>query len=343
MAKKGLDLVQTRGVFQIRGIVSGVLKDSFYSEKKTKTNKDFRSLSFGLQFAKDSGMLYVSLNGMQQEKVYFSKTVDGKTDTIAVDWKDRNTFRKDGYRMIGVNVGLEKTVDEKGNEVNKKEYLAPFDACKYISEHLKDGMSVFVKGAIEYSHFIGNDGNVSRSVKLIPNQISLCKDVDFEDEKYEVVADFNQHLVFTGGRKEGDKAIIEAKIINFQTVEETEFIIEDSKLATNFKKGVSPYNSIKVWGNIRTVRNTDEVEVEDDGWGAPDPTKRVNNPYRREFVITGADPKTIDKTAYTEDAIEKALEAMKSDEKAKNDFGDDEGWGNSSKKSDKDDDSDVPW
>jgi hypothetical protein len=342
MAKNnGLGLPQTKGVVQFRGVVSGVSKDTFYTEKKTKTNKDFRSLSFGLQVAK-MGLLFVSLNGMVQEKVYYSKTENGKTDTIAVDWKDRNTYRNEGYRMIGVNIGLEKTVDEKGNEVNAKKYLAPFDACQYISEHLRDGMSVFVKGSIEYSHFTGNDGNTSRSVKFIPNQISLCKDVDFEDEKYEVVSDFNQHIVFTGGRKEGDKSIVEAKIINYQTIEDAEFIIEDQKLATNFKKNLKPFTGIKVWGNVRTVRNTDEVEVEDDGWGSPDPTKRVNTPYKKEFVITGADPKTVDVDTYKESEIEKALESMKSKEKADKDFGDDEGWGTDAKGS-KTESDDIPW
>ena len=36
---KGLDLPQTRGNFQVKGIVTGTQKDNFYKETQTKTQK----------------------------------------------------------------------------------------------------------------------------------------------------------------------------------------------------------------------------------------------------------------------------------------------------------------
>jgi hypothetical protein len=344
MANKGLELTQTRGTFQFKGLVMGVSKDSFYKETTTKnSNKPFRNISFGVQVAKDS-VVYISLNGMPQDKVYFSKTVDGKTDTINTEWNNRFKFSREGYRMIGVNCGLVKTTDEKGKQINDKKYLTPYDAAEYIHDHLRDGMSVFIRGNIEYSHYATRDGTVTRATKFIPNQISLCQDVDFSAEDYEVVCSFTQPLVFMGIRKgeqeNAGKFFVDAKIINYKTIEEAEFVITDEKLAKLFKNNLKPYTGIKTWGEVITVRNTDTVEADDDGWGSSNPMDRVVSPYKRLLVITGADPKSIDKEAYSEDAIDKALEAMKSEEKAKQEFGEDD-WGSTSDSKSGDDS--LPW
>ena len=78
--KKGLGLPQTRGSFQVRGKVIGTQRDNFYIEKLTKTNKPWRSTSFGVQFDNDS-TIYTSLNGMERGSVWFSKKEDKKTIT----------------------------------------------------------------------------------------------------------------------------------------------------------------------------------------------------------------------------------------------------------------------
>ena len=55
---------------------------------------------------------------------------------------------------------------------------------------------------------------------------------------------------------------------------------------------------------------------------------KVNAPTIRELVITGADPETIDTTTYTEEEIDKAIEAVKASKNAEKDFGGStEGWG----------------
>lgn len=351
MAKNnGLGLPQTKGTFQFRGVVLGTSKENFYKETKTKTNKPFRALTFGLQVAKDS-VLYLSLNGMVQDQVYYSKSEkdkDGKrkTETKAIPWAERYKFNGKDWRLIGMNIGLEKTVDEKGNEVNDKQYLVPFDACEYISNHLKDGQSVFVNGHIEYSHFTNQNGEISRSVKYIPDQISLCKQIDFDDEKYEVKNSFTQMIAFNGIEKMDDNFVVSAKIVNYSTIEDADFVIENkpefSKFAKNLRS-LKPYTLIEIYGDVQTLRNTEEVETEDDGWGSGNPMKKVNSPYKRIMVAMGADPKTINENALSQELIEEALQKMNSEDKAKTDFGDDEGWGDASKKSDKTDDDDTPW
>ena len=78
-----------------------------------------------------------------QEAVYFirseNKAKGVKSDTKRVPWKERYTFHEDGYRMLGVSTGVKKVTDAKGNEVNERKTLAPYDACEEI-------------GAVSYTH-----------------------------------------------------------------------------------------------------------------------------------------------------------------------------------------------
>ena len=41
MANRIFELQETKGTFQVRGIINGVDKERFYTDKKTKTGKDF--------------------------------------------------------------------------------------------------------------------------------------------------------------------------------------------------------------------------------------------------------------------------------------------------------------
>lgn len=349
MAKNnGLGLDQNKGTFEYRGIVTGVGKDKFYTEKKAKNDKPWRNVQFGLRISKDE-QIFLQFNGMPQEKVFYYSRDDKKTEPV--DWKERYSFKRKGYSLIGMNIGLEKTTDEKGNEVNNKKYLVAFDAAEYVSEHLRDGMSVFVKGNIEYSHFTRNE-EVVRSVKYVPNQISLCKEINFDatDEKgngYEIVANFTQPLVFMGIEKEEDRFLLQGTIVNYSTIENAEFVVENDKLAKNFRK-LKPYTFIKTWGNIRTEKNTDQVEVEtaDDGWGEGNKMDRQFAPYKVYQLITGADPASMDTEKYSEKNIEKALEEMKKAEKKEKQFesakDDEDDWG-SKGSSDEDDDDSTPW
>ena len=94
MAKDRIfELPVTRGSFQLKGKVSGVEKDNFYTEKKTKNGNDFRAVNFGVSYD-ENATIYVGINGMPRDKVYFSKrgAKGEKSETKAIDWKDRNKF-----------------------------------------------------------------------------------------------------------------------------------------------------------------------------------------------------------------------------------------------------------
>lgn len=325
---KGLGLQETKGSFQIRGIVRGTEKDSFIKDIKTRTNKPMRIVNFGVEMEKDK-TVYITLNGMERDKVYFSKREgkgkDAKTVTEAISWAERLKFKKDGFRPIGVNLGLTKVVNEQGVEVNDKKSMFEFDACKYIADNLKDDMSVFIKGKTEFSTY-----NDKHQTKFVPNQISLCKPVDFEAEDYTAIGNFEQTIVFTGiNKNDNGDFTVSAKIVTYNSIEDAEFTVKSDRpaLAKNLRK-LKPYTSIKVYGNIEVEHEVSEVE-EDDGWGEPNPMDRVNNPTIRSLVITGADKDSIDTELYSEEEMESAIAKLKSDKKADSDYGDndDDGWG----------------
>jgi hypothetical protein len=354
MASNGLPLAQTKGAFQLGGKIIGVNKENFYKSQKTKTNKIFRSVSFGVQVDAQS-IVYVRLNGMEQEFVYFSKRGEKKGDKSIVEkveWSKRNSWKKEGFTLIGVNIGLEKIVNEKGQEVNNVKHLTPFDACDYVKEHLTDGISVFIKGNLEYSNFETN-GNKINSVKLIPTQISWSKDIDFDAKDFERNASFTQSMVMNGIEQMDDKFVVTSNIINYNSVEFATFEVTNAKLATNLRKGVKPYSFLKVWGNIETARNIDTVEAkdgDDDGWGSSNKMDRLVSPYKCIFVITGADKDSIEHETYNEESVMACVEEAKGTENKKKDFESDD-WGSTTKgsskskisKGDEDEDEETPW
>lgn len=356
MANRIFDLQETRGTFQVRGIISGTDKDRFYTDKKTKTGKDFRAVNFGCEY-NDKQTVYLSLNGMPQQNVYFSKRNQstGKTETKTVAWANRNKFNEDGFRMIGVGLGLTKTTDQSGKLINDKKTMTPFDACEYINANLKDDASTFIKGNIEFSSYTDSENNVRRSIKYIPSQISLCKEVDFDkydDADNKPAHDFTQTIIYTGidQEKVDDKAtgrfVVSAKIVTWSDIVDTEFYITDKNLANLFRKNLKPYCAITVHGKIEVSHSVQEVE-EEDSWGEANAMNRVSAPTKTEMIITGATPSTIDRETYTEKNIAEAMAKIKASKTAEQNFSgkttessDASGWGESY---DDDDDESDPW
>lgn len=338
--KKGrlFDLPVTKGSFQLKGIVSGTEKEGFYKEIKTKSNKDMRMINFGVGYAEGS-TLYVNLQGIEQDNVYYSKKAEKKGekgDTQKVPWADRFTYNREGYRLIGTNIGVKKKVDADGKTVNDKKVLTDFDACKEVGENLKDGVSVFVKGSLDYSSFTDDHGNLKKSTKLVPAQISLCADVDYADDNFTQQNDFNQVIIFMGIEQEkvDDKPtgrfVVAAKIVTYNNIEDVEFIVENKELASKFKKALKPYNAIKVSGHMVSSAQTETVVDDDDDWGEADAMEKVSTPVKREFIITGAKGSSVDKELYTEEKVAEAIAKINQSNKAENDFGSDDGdWGES--------------
>ena len=352
MSNRLFDLPECKGTYQCKGIISGVARDKFYTSKTTKTGKDFRAVNFGCAYD-DKKNVYMSLNGMRQQKVYFSKRnpSTGKTETKSVAWADRNKFNEDGWRMIGVGLGLKKTTNSEGKEVNDKKTMTPFDACGYIKDNLQDDMSTFIRGNIEFSSYMDSEGNVRRSVKYVPNQISLGKEVDFSEynEDNKPVHDFTQTIVFMGIEKEKEndrdtgRFVVSAKIVTYSDIVDTQFIITDAKLAGLFKKNLKSFNAITVHGHIEVSHQVEEISSED-SWGEVNAMTAVTAPTKTEMVITGATPSSIDRETYTEKNISDAVKKIRASQTAEKNFSgsavsvDANDWGD-----DDEDDGSEPW
>lgn len=324
--KMKLEIPQTRGSFSLVGIVEGVTSTSFYTESTTQNNKTMRTVRFGVRTSTNN-KVYVTLRGFIKDKVYFSKRVkteDGKqkTETKAVNWDQRTTFSEKDYRLIGVNLGLSKKLDEKGNEVNDNMVLVEYDACLKISQLLKDGMAVFVKGSMETSSFVDKNGNTRVNVDLQPNQISLLKDQSYtvptdeslatKNDLNDLPATFETTIVYKGIQVNREEpSILTAYSVGYRNLCEVDFTIHSQSLANIFSNPakIKPYSSIKVKGIIVNSAIEKVDENADDGWGMEDSSTKITE-YVREYIITRAEPNSIDTKTYSKESIEKAMTSM---------------------------------
>ena len=340
MADRIFNLPQTRGSFEMAGKVTGTQRSNFYNEKEIKSGAMRRVLSFGVQTSNEN-TFYVDLAGMPRDKVYFFRRADKdkgiEKDKKEVAWKDRMTYvAPKGYDMIGVKVGVTKKTNESGKVVNDNKTLTDFDAAKEIAENLHDGDNVYVRGNIEYSTYNGK-----HQIRFVPTQVSLSsKEIDFDADGFEECAQFVQTLVYTGCRKsEDDEVIIDAKIVNYSSIEDAEFFIDYKKdamnkaMADSIRKRLKPYTSFECHGNIVSQQVVEEVDDEEDdlwggNWNAKNKMKRQSTPVVRKLYIDvinreSFDPNPKDKNAeptYTEDNISEARAKIAANTQAKKDF-----------------------
>lgn len=314
MTKTKHGLPETKGQYKLRGNVTGIGRENTYTSKPTKTGKQRRVLNFGVETAPES-TVYVTVQGMEQKEVFFSKRseVKGQPGEIKrIPFADRKKDQGEGFSIIGLSIGLDKDEDGKNIVTNYHDY----DAAEELYNKLNDDDSVFLQGAVEYSSFKTDKGELRRNKKFIVNRIYNSKALDFEDDKFVETSDFKQRILFMGIKKIDDKDDprfeVEAKIVTYNSVEDADFVIRNTSLANTLRSNLKPYNAIDVWGRIFNKLDTDEVPTTSKGsWGEDDSFKRVNNTYIRELVITGADPETLDTETYTEEIIDEAMKAIK--------------------------------
>jgi transcriptional regulator len=245
MAKERIfNLPETKGAFQLKGIVTGTKKDGFSKSLKTKTNKDMNIVNFGVEY--DEGKtLFVNLQGTETDNVYFSKKAEKKGDkpeTVAVPWANRFTYNREGFKLIGKNIGVTKKLDEKGNEVNDKKVLTDFDACKEVAEHL--GVTEYdianaldsLREPVSMYEPIYNDGG---------DTIYLFDQISNKKEEY----DLDYRLAV-------DKAMNKLKIRDRQIIEER-FIIGKTQMEIASELGISQAQISRIEKNaIKTLKKS---------------------------------------------------------------------------------------
>ena len=331
MAKEILhDMKYTSNSFQCRGIVSGTKSQKFYKDK-IGANKDGISVNFGVNIA-DKKSVFMTLTAYPRKEVYYHKKGENgaKGTTKAVAWKDRKKSPGEGYRLIGTTISTGK--DEEGNNINT--IFTEYDAVNWIHENLQDGDSVFIKGKIEFRSWTGKDGQIVKSINLVPNQISYTKKpIDFDDEDFNEMCEFENTIVFQSIDKEEDengkstgRFILTGYSIGYNSVENVSFILKEdcAKLAENLKKRMKPGYAIKTFGRVEVINNISTVEGDLDGWGETSPMERINAPTIREYIVYRADPSSIETEDYSENAINEAVRKIKAAKTAKENFGESE-------------------
>jgi hypothetical protein len=315
MAKTKHGLPQTKGFFKLRGNVTGTVREKAFTHKEYDNGGERNSFSFGVQTSLNS-TVYVNAEGYKNDKVYLFKRSEVKGqqgEQKVVEWGKRYDYVNDGFLPMGVSVGLD--IDDEGKNITNT--LLDFDAAKKIRQELVDNAPIFVRGDIEFSSFKNDKGEIRRNKKFVVKNIYNSKIVDFEAEDFKETADFKQKIIFTRISKSTEpgetKFNLEAKVVTYSSIEDAEFVIYNTALANQIKKSLKPYQALDVWGIIFNKVDTDEVEEEASVWGEEDSFKKATKSYIRELVITGADPSTIDKETFTEEAVEEALNKLRSE------------------------------
>lgn len=325
MAKKIHDLAETKGSFELRGVVSGVEKDSFYTNGNTNSGKEFRRVNFGVEYDKTKNW-YLGLYGVERDKVYASRRGDNGIEVISFPWFERTNIDSQ-YSLIGKRIGLIKVL--KNNKmVNDVKRLTEFDSCEYINDNLKDDMSIYIRGDIDFSHYNNDKDECVRKINYNLDQMYLAKDINFEDDNFTPLHAFNQRIIYMGISQEKDlenkptgRFVLSAKIVKYNSIEDVEFIITDLSLAKLFKTKIkSSYVSIDVWGVLESIQLVEEKNIED-VWGSENTMQVAKSQHKMELIITGANPKSIDYDVYSKEKIDKALESIKQYHEAKFDFG----------------------
>lgn len=328
--QRPIAIPETRGIFAVSGYVSGVLSNRFYSESVSQDGRKRRNLLFAIQVNPDN-KVYVELSAFPSDRVYFSKTVEenGKRSTAveSVKWDDRRnpsvvkSLESEGYRMMGITVGVERKIDMRGVESNDVLHLAPYDAAEYLSSHLRDDMPVFVRGNIRYSFYNGR-----RYRRFEIAQVSYSREVELAQSSPDTNPnrnDFHQQFVFMGISEDPSnraRHIVSAKVIGYNTVEDTEFVLENRDIAANIKRVVKPYTMLEVDGYIQTRRDSEESAPQN-CWGVPNRMSVRRSPTVTEMVICAVYPEQMDNQVYNENSVSEAIAAAQANRQARSDYG----------------------
>lgn len=338
-------LKQIKGSFELRGKLFGLKAEKAYKETTTKNGKPMRFLNFGVRVSATENV-YLSLNAMEPEEVYFSK-VGKKGDkpvTEKVDYvkAKRNDFDKDGFKLIGMGLALHKNEETGKNEDVK--VFPQYDAIEEIMNEAKDGTSVFVKGTVEFGSYEDpTTKEVKKTVKYVPTAIYLTKDeIDFEDEKFEKYSEFVQPVIYRGvNRNESEDKVVtyslDVAVINYQDYQEFSLPCTET-IAKLFKeKKLKPYCKINLTGHLANDQIVEIVEDEDDSWGEKSKMNKPKNFAKTVLMVTGADKDSINTEDYNAKTIEsyrtevEAIQATKKNKTAGAETQDGGDWGKKGK------------
>jgi hypothetical protein len=162
-------------------------------EKSEKSKWIYNAMNLGVDCSDRHGTVYCEMMGGYSEenenRIYVNpKKEDGSTDfenQMVVDWNDRfnDEVLEDISDMSFLTVGLEKTNADK---TYYKKFLSAYDAIAYIKDHLREDMTICVRGNLKYSEYNGN-------VQVRKNITSIALSKADDSSKYK--ATFTQSIL----------------------------------------------------------------------------------------------------------------------------------------------------
>lgn len=327
MAKRIIELPQSKSDFTVVGKLIGVKKDKFYEDKKSKNGNPLRLLKFAIEYEKDK-KINVELMGMPKQNVYFYRAKDDKKgvtkDTKTVAWENRATFKQEGYNIIGVNIGLEKKIDEEGKEKINWANMVEHDACAEIArqlEQLGDGVILRVNGKIEQNCFMGKDDTIIRNQKLIIDKICISSE-EVKEESESKNHYFHQHVVIKEVTQDNELKCfnIDGFVVGYNEIHPVCLHTKITKFAQMLSRNAKKQSfGVVLYGEMEIEKDISDIEVEDE-WGNADEAKKQNSYSNVRFYATGGDKESLDTTTYTEEEMDKAIALIAKDKKIKQEF-----------------------
>lgn len=147
--------------FGMYGTVN-IAPDTFPSEESVSASGyHYKRISFPVRSG-EGNSVYVQMMGGYSEKdpKVFVRNKDGEFFNIKWDLRNNENMLENVEPQSFVRVSLEK--DANGELIEKK-FVSELDAINYMTEHLENGMDVYLGGNVEYRHY---NGQVTRSFNV---------------------------------------------------------------------------------------------------------------------------------------------------------------------------------
>lgn len=157
--------------------------NTFKIGEVSESGWEYNNLNLGVDCGEKCGIIYANMmGGFSRERnsvIYVHGKKDDGTDdwsnSFTIDWNDR--LNEELLDTIGdacfIVVGLERTDSDK---IFRNRFLSPYDAIKYIKEHLETDDVITVRGNLKYSFY--ND-NVTMQREIQSIFISKAEPKDF--------------------------------------------------------------------------------------------------------------------------------------------------------------------
>lgn len=317
------NLQVTYGQFVVKGIVTGLTNEQAFTEGQKEGGNPWKKVQFGVKTSKTE-FVYLELMGSKSKEATFvfrdpdTKKNDHK-NTKKVAWADRYKARTDNFEIqMPIKGGLER--DEKGKKLKDNKTLVQYDAVDYVKKYLKDGESVYIRGAIE---IVDYKGAAQEKYKI--QQIYVTNDpVDFEADGFAKEASFNQDIVYIGYEDDSKtgKTFIDTYIIYKKdgviTHVPYSFVVDAEKYKSDKEKHPKvlnliksfknlPFGSkIKVNGNINNgvILVKDDTPTDDFGGFDAEGQGEYIKDRIKELEITNGDGQTLTKGFYKKEDFE---------------------------------------